>query len=218
MSEKKKDYIKECKSDTGYRGIHLIRKYKGKMQQYHDLSIEIQLRTKIQHAWATAVEIIGTFTKQDLKSGKGDSKWLEYFKIISFLFAHVEGYSYETQEFTIAEIEKHKELGKKLTQELRGVENLLSFSLMVEAVEENKIKDGYFVLSLDVNKKILQGFGFKKKELLKATNFYAKKEKEKKGSDTVLVATKSINELKKGYPNYFADSNLFRETLSQVLS
>ncbi|MFH1447171.1 MAG: RelA/SpoT domain-containing protein, partial [Chloroflexota bacterium] len=50
------DYIKEPKSD-GYRSVHLVFKYKNdRAHEYKGLLVELQLRTKIQHAWATAVE------------------------------------------------------------------------------------------------------------------------------------------------------------------
>lgn len=56
-----KDYISEPKED-GYRGIHLIYKYSNpRAPAYEGLSLELQMRTRLQHAWATAVETMGTF-------------------------------------------------------------------------------------------------------------------------------------------------------------
>jgi ppGpp synthetase/RelA/SpoT-type nucleotidyltranferase len=50
-----KDYTKTPKDD-GYRSVHLMYRFTGSStSQYWDkLRIEIQMRTKIQHAWATA--------------------------------------------------------------------------------------------------------------------------------------------------------------------
>ena len=49
-----KDYIKDPKP-SGYRGIHLIYSYNSDRQTtYNKLQIEIQMRTQVQHAWATA--------------------------------------------------------------------------------------------------------------------------------------------------------------------
>lgn len=70
-----KDYIKEPK-ETGYRGIHIIYNVDG-------YSIELQLRTIGQHIWATTVETVGWYLKQDLKSGKGNSAYLKYFQQLS---------------------------------------------------------------------------------------------------------------------------------------
>jgi putative GTP pyrophosphokinase len=76
---KPKDYIKYPKDD-GYRGIHLIYRYNntqarnGKANAYKGLKVEIQIRTILQHAWATAVETIGTLRNESLKSQIGDEK------------------------------------------------------------------------------------------------------------------------------------------------
>jgi hypothetical protein len=76
-----KDYI-ESPKNTGYRGIHLIYKYKNnrkKAKEYNGLLLELQIRTRLQHAWATAVETMGTFLGQPLKSMDGDKKWFDFF-------------------------------------------------------------------------------------------------------------------------------------------
>jgi putative GTP pyrophosphokinase len=50
------DYIKNPKK-SGYRSLHLVYKYKNKYRtDYDGLQVEIQLRTELQHIWATAVE------------------------------------------------------------------------------------------------------------------------------------------------------------------
>lgn len=73
----KYDYIKKPKS-TGYRGIHDVyiydvNSYSGR--HLKGLMVEIQYRTKIQHAWATAVEIIGFITENQPKFEKGDGRY-----------------------------------------------------------------------------------------------------------------------------------------------
>ena len=75
------NYIDSPKSD-GYRSIHLIYKYfsdKGRTD-FNDLLVEIQVRSRLQHIWATAVETVGFFTKQAIKSNEGEKYWLEFFK------------------------------------------------------------------------------------------------------------------------------------------
>ena len=42
---------------SGYRGVHLIYRYNSdRKTEYNTLLIEMQLRSQLQHAWATAVE------------------------------------------------------------------------------------------------------------------------------------------------------------------
>lgn len=83
------DYIKSPKPD-GYRGIHVIvrpefsdPKYSGRNSH----RIEIQLRTSLQHAWATTVESVDMFHSQSIKTGGGDLKWRRFFALCSTVIA-----------------------------------------------------------------------------------------------------------------------------------
>src|SRR3989338_9594722 len=85
-----KDYIQHPKSD-GYRSIHLIYKFNSnKYKEYNGLLIEVQIRSRLQHLWATAVETAGCFTKQAIKSNQGDPNWSEFFRLVSSVFANIE--------------------------------------------------------------------------------------------------------------------------------
>jgi ppGpp synthetase/RelA/SpoT-type nucleotidyltranferase len=85
---KEQDYIAIPKS-SGYRGIHLVYKYRSdKAEDYDDMRIEIQVRTLMQHAWATAVETVDTFTKQSLKASQGKPDWLRFFALMSSAMVH----------------------------------------------------------------------------------------------------------------------------------
>lgn len=72
-----KDYITDPKDD-GYRSVHIIGIFPGNFSAPR--RIEVQLRTYIQHYWATALEIVDLFTDQALKSNQGDSEWRVFFK------------------------------------------------------------------------------------------------------------------------------------------
>ena len=56
------DYIEGPKPD-GYRCGHLVFKFCGTGNDvvYNRQRIEMQIRTQLQHAWATAVEAVGLF-------------------------------------------------------------------------------------------------------------------------------------------------------------
>lgn len=80
----KYDYIKGPK-ETGYRGIHDIYEYDVKSavgKNLAGLNLEIQYRTLIQHAWATAVEVIGFITESQPKFQQGDKRY-EYAMALS---------------------------------------------------------------------------------------------------------------------------------------
>jgi len=83
--ELRNNYIKSPKQD-GYRSIHLIGKFKN--HNNIDKYIELQVRTKIQHYWATAIEIVDLFTKQSIKTNEGDKAWSELFRLLSKNFIY----------------------------------------------------------------------------------------------------------------------------------
>jgi len=73
----KYDYLKTPKS-TGYRGIHDVYNYDVNSEAgraLKGLMVEIQYRTNIQHAWATAVEVIGFITESQPKFQEGDKRY-----------------------------------------------------------------------------------------------------------------------------------------------
>lgn len=86
---RERDYIRQPKP-SGYRGIHLVYRYNGSKQQFSTHFVELQIRSKVQHSWATAVEVVGTFTGQSLKASKGHDAWLNFFKLASIAFADIE--------------------------------------------------------------------------------------------------------------------------------
>src|SRR5690606_27307562 len=76
------DYINDPKLD-GYRSHHIVFCFnaKGDRAEYDGRRIELQIRTQLQHAWATAVEAVGLFRDEDMKAGEGDENWLRLFKL-----------------------------------------------------------------------------------------------------------------------------------------
>ena len=87
----KDDYIKEPRK-SGYRSLHLIYEYySDRADTYNGKRVEIQLRTPLQHAWATAVEAVDTFTNQVLKAGGGEEEWRRFFKLVGTAIAMREG-------------------------------------------------------------------------------------------------------------------------------
>ena len=90
-TEAREDNYIYAPKESGYRGIHLIYRYKSdKNATYNGLLIELQLRSQLQHAWATAVETVGTFLQQSLKASEGSDLWLRFFALAGGVFAKVE--------------------------------------------------------------------------------------------------------------------------------
>jgi ppGpp synthetase/RelA/SpoT-type nucleotidyltranferase len=90
-NRKSYDYITLPKLD-GYRGIHFV--YKTHLPKappiIQGMQVELQLRTLLQHYWATAVESVDKFYGQSLKTGNGARDWKEFFQVASAAFAFME--------------------------------------------------------------------------------------------------------------------------------
>ena len=211
------DYIKDPKP-SGYRGIHMIYKFQGKKHSGHNgLLIEVQIRSAIQHAWATSVEIAGTFLGVSLKSEEGPGEWLDFFSLVSTLFAAREGYA--PNHLNSDEIQGIKQKVISLRDKLSIVEQLKAFSVVTKESNNIEASDGYFLLELRVDEKIITIRYYQKDYLDKATEEYIRLEEGNKNNDVniVLVAAESLTGLKKSYPNYFADSEIFISVLEECL-
>lgn len=85
----KYDYIKTPKT-TGYRGVHDVYEYDVNSEVGKELTglyVEIQYRTLVQHAWATAVEVIGFITESQPKFQQGDTRFEHAMALASEILA-----------------------------------------------------------------------------------------------------------------------------------
>ena len=72
-----RDYIKNPRT-SGYRSVHLVGKFSNENDVFRP--VELQIRTKVQHSWATAVEIVDLFTKDSIKTNEGTKEWSDLFR------------------------------------------------------------------------------------------------------------------------------------------
>jgi len=211
------DYISEPK-DTGYRGVHLTYKYNGEKSEYKDYFVELQLRSKIQHAWATAVEIVDTFTKQALKSNRGSADWLRFFQMAGAEFAYLERRPVGGH---VIGVDSRAELAR-LAQILNVVARLEAFAVSATHIIQKKDnKTDYFLLELTEGGVEVVITQYRTSDFDRATQDYLRKEKEAKSDaahDVVLVAASSMHALHNAYPNYFADSKEFVRYIERALA
>jgi len=217
-----KDYMLIPKQD-GYRSIHLIYRYnsdKGK-KEYNGLLVEIQIRSKLQHLWATAIEIVDFFTKQAIKSNEGQKEWVDFFKLVSSAFAII-----EKTPLIQGTPKNKKELYKQIKEQekkLNVIEIMEGWTHAVGVFEEMNKKKlvEFFLLELDVEEGRLNIRAYPKELEKKAIDDYNQAEKKnqgKKAYDVVLVGADTTPDLKKAYPNYFVDSKEFLKKLRQIIS
>lgn len=90
-----RDYMADPKPD-GYRGIHAILRFggTGRSEPYAGQHLEVQIRTRLQHVWATAIEAIGAVRGEDLKAGQGDASWLRLMALMGDYLAVCDGCLY----------------------------------------------------------------------------------------------------------------------------
>lgn len=218
---KEYDYILEPKTD-GYRGIHIVYKYYSdkQRQEYNDLLIEIQLRTKLQHFWATTVETTSFFIGQALKLAEGEEKWNEFFRLISSAFAKMEK-SPIISNTPSNEKELYKQIKEKV-KELNIITLLKRWNDSMRLIEDLKSQNKQlFILELDMNQEKVTISGFSKKDKQKAIQIYSDIEKRiygHKAYDVVFVGVDDIEDLKKAYPNYFADTKAFIKLVEKIIT
>ena len=213
-----KDYIKYPK-DTGYRSIHLVYKYQNnKKPDYNGLYIELQIRSKLQHFWATAVETMGTFLDYSLKSSDGPKEWLNFFSLAGCAFAHLEN----TQLVPGYEEKTKKEIYTKTLYEAERLciyEQLQAFSIADRQIRIDKKQGTYHLVILNLEKKSVSIRTYSQKHLELANREYIKYEKRismGENLQVVLVSAGSINNLRRAYPNYFLDTNEFINQLKKI--
>ena len=216
--KKKYDYIENPKA-SGYRSLHAVYEYRSdKNETYNkNMLIEIQSRTHLQHLWATAVETMGLFTKENIKSGFGSEDVKRFFVLVSALFARKEG-----QPLPPNVIDDQDEIVSEL-EGLNSKHNYLDFLSGIRVVVDNqKAKASnvaYYILILNYSKKTLQIVAFGASQIEQANSIYNSIEatRAEKKIDAVLVRVSSFNTLKKAYPNYFSDIGEFVSLVKEYL-
>ena len=78
----------------------------------------------------------------------------------------------------------------------------------------------YFLLVLQPEEESLRISAFRNGELTKATEAYLAQEKDlaTTSGDTVLVASDSLESLRRAFPNYFLDTRTFVEEMERLLA
>lgn len=148
------------------------------------MKIEIQIRSSAQHAWATAVETVGTFTNQALKSSMGRDEWLRFFVLMGSAIADIEGTPYVPNTPT-KKLELTKEL-KDLNRKLQINSKLISYGNALNTISGRLSKNAhYFILTLDTKRNSISIMGYPSKFLHLAEQQYAAIETRIMGDDAV---------------------------------
>lgn len=207
------DYVASPKP-SGYRGVHLVYKYfSDRKADYNTLKIEIQIRSQLQHAWATAVETVGTLQQQALKSSQGEKDLLRFFALASSAFALREG---------APPVPGTPSAYRELVREMRDYVRRLDLAKRLQAYghamkllsspQHNRGDNHYFLLEMNPALMSVQVTTFKFGESTLANQKYLEIERKLRntpGAEAVLVSVDSLDAVRKAYPNYFLDTAVF---------
>ncbi|MGY5771398.1 RelA/SpoT domain-containing protein [Vibrio antiquarius] len=219
------NYIQRPKK-SGYRGIHLVYKYNGSdtSANHNGMMVEAQIRTRFQHYWATAVETMGAYLKQSLKSSQGDKQILGHFSRLGDLFAYYEGQPLYEQKIA----PRHLAVNVMIESEFLQVQKkLMVYSFATKFIEDeievsdNEENADYYLVITDILKGTVRVKSVYKEELKAANEEYTRLEqhfKYESGKDIALVSAKTLSELRDTYPNYFSDTQNFSDHYSRVVS
>jgi putative GTP pyrophosphokinase len=198
----KYDYIKKPKS-TGYRGVHDVYVYDVNSetgQPFKGLLVEIQYRTNIQHAWATAVEVIGFITESQPKFQAGDLRYQTAMSLTSEILAR----AFENSRGPYPD-----KTNIELVKEFLHIDNelgLLNMLRGLNAADSTTTANRNMILifsetgTLEV--KTYRGAT----EALRALFEF---EKAMPGKDIVLVKADTSEEVRFAFKNYFSDARDF---------
>tara|TARA_Y100000034_G_scaffold129789_1_gene186928 strand:- start:851 stop:1912 length:1062 start_codon:yes stop_codon:yes gene_type:complete len=221
IKSREENYINTPKSD-GYRSIHLVYGYHsinkvGKI--FNGRLVEIQIRSQLQHIWATALETVDIFTHQEMKFGKGNHTWKYFFKLVSSAFAMMEQCP-PVPETPTNKKELYSEI-KRIARELNVIERMAAWRATVKHLGAKK--NALFVLRLNISNNQISFTTFKnnKEGWMKANEEYQEEEKryrDDKNCDVVLVGADNISDLTYGYRNYFADTDEFLKHLRIIIN
>jgi hypothetical protein len=212
-----KDYIANPKK-SGYRGVHLIYRYKLRKPSPHEgLRVEIQIRTQLQHYWATAVEAAGTFTNQALKSSQGSADWQRFFALMGSYISFMEGSTPVPD--TPTDLVRLKHDTRLLASKLHVINILRTYSATLRHF--GKIaKMKYYLMELDPDEQTVRLHPFTANQTKQANDEYTEYEKNiPAGSNrqVVLVSVDSVQALRQAYPNYFLDTTRFVDLVRDAI-
>lgn len=214
-----KDYIRSPKPD-GYRGIHYTFRYESTAmgnRPYNGHRVEIQLRTQLQHAWATAVETVDTLTGQNLKfslnSHIGDPDWKRFFALMGSSIARREGRA-PVPDTPLEPEALHRELAV-VAARIDAVNILQGFTEVVRVHVDEVVPDASdYLLVLNAKDRTVNILVFGADEVGEAEKEYIRLEKLNDSDvQVVQVSVEDISALRKAFPNYYLDTRSFLDAV-----
>lgn len=212
------DYVVKPKA-SGYRSIHFTYKFVSDNDDYDGLRVELQIRTRLQHDWAMAVETAELISKSSLKASLGDENWLSFFKLSSAVFAQKEGMPVAESFAEYSEKDYCLQYAQ-LDKSFKFLDQLQALVSAVKISEEHTLRGSFAVLLIQFAEKRVQLRHFQSDNLEDAIKYYSEVEKSinAQNSAVVLVSVSDMKELQEAYPSYFLNASEFIQALFEFNS
>lgn len=208
------DYIRGPKPD-GYRGIHVVGRYSARLEKndpWNGQRIEIQLRSRLQHAFATAVETVTTFTREPLKFGAGPDEWRRFFSLMGSALAFREGTT--LVDGTPSDVKELADELRNLTNKLRVRVRLRGWTHAMKQMRRRSIANAkWLLLVLDAHANTINVTGYRTRKEASKELAGIENSARPENLDAVLVWVNSVKDLRRAYPNYYADTGEFISAL-----
>lgn len=208
-NEEKYNYLLFPKN-TGYRGIHDVYEYDVNSiagQNLAGLYIEIQYRTLVQHAWATAVEVIGFITESQPKFQEGDKRYEHAMALASEMLARAhEGLKGPFPDLTDREI---LEEFLKVDHELSLLQTLRGLNQVKSQISD---KRNTILIFSETGELEVKSY----RDAPDALRALFDLEKQMPDKDIVLVRADSSEEVRLAFRNYFSDAREFIRLIDEA--
>lgn len=213
-----RDYLKvPHPSGSGYRSKHIICKFTG-LKCDQDLFVEVQVRTNLQHAWATALELFDKAAGTRFKFGECDDPHWALFKRSAELIKQLE-------ENGSVDLRRIKDLcgGQDDAKSVHDAVDTLEAALCSSLVITDHIEDHeYTIVDFFAGEQTVIATGVDAEDAMKVYQVH-----ERSGllagdgpqdHDTVLVRGGTLEQLWRLYPNYFGDISEFTNLVPKYFS
>lgn len=200
----KYNYILNPKA-SGYRGIHDVYEYDVNSSSGRDrkgLLIELQYRTTRQHAWATAVELVGLLTAHQPKFDRGDEQVRHILRLASEIIAR----SFEDMPSSMPHLSSHS-----VVEQFNDLDARLTFMRMLRGLNKSN-------LHVPSKKNLILIFELHDEELTEVRSYtyttdalraLFQLEQQNPGMDVVLVRSQEPKDVSEAFRNYFSDARQF---------
>jgi ppGpp synthetase/RelA/SpoT-type nucleotidyltranferase len=198
------DYRERGRDRTGYRALHLILGRAG-------LSLEVQIRSRVQHYWAESIERTSVIYGYHLKEEEGDPIVLRYFRCLSDAFFELEAGREASAEDRL-EIDKLRVACEAIIQESPRGKVLDSFvnEGVIKTLTEKELRSGRglnnWIIVFDWNSGSFVSWDIVGRSPAEAIKAYVENEKNfpaDAGFEVVLIGSSEVATVRQTHSHYF---------------